>query len=272
MKWNKRLKWIKLSKIIIPIALAISIVFAGFSVFANEAKNFVVDIHNDESTKLSLTYNEDLTELSDHLEIPVLGRYRDVTWDPSAGKQLAYSQTSYAQNIPDDIALQEGVHTVFAEEGVVSFFAFSLYLVKLASRAGTVDMSIDIDEVITGNNAANVHIDEAVRVMVIDGKHRLSDNAATTIYKKAEINDEEEEILKERTRAYSNDYLIKNFESNRCVMQRKGEYTLAPGSVTDGSNVQRFTVVVWLEGWDRECVSEILPESMKMSMTFKGAN
>lgn len=268
VKWNRRLKWIRVSKIIIPIALAISVVFAGFSVFANEAKNFVVDIHYDESASLSLTYNEDLTELTDHLEVPVLGSYRDVTWDPGAGKQLAYSQDGFAENIPDDIAMQEGIHCVFSQKEMISFFSFSFYLVNNSSREVTIDMSVNIDEMITGDNDKNFHVDDAVRFMVIDGKHLLSEKAATTVYKKPEVSAEEEAILKEHTKAYSNDYPIVDFLSNRCILERKGEYTLAPGSVTDRSNVQRFTVVIWLEGWDRECVNEILFESLKMSMSF----
>lgn len=269
MKWNRRLKWIRISKIIIPIALAISVIFAGFSVFANEAKNFVVDINHDESASLSLTYNEDLSNLTDHLEIPVLGRYRDVTWDPSAGENLSYSEDGYAENIPDDIALQEGVHSVFSKSEVISFFSFSFYLVNNSNHATTVDMSVNIDEIVTGNNEKDYHIDDAVRFMVIDGKHRLSEKSATTVYKKAEVDETEEQLLKERTSAYSLDYPVMNFASQSCVLERKGEYTLSPASVTDRSNVRRFTVVIWLEGWDRECVDEIIPESLKMSMSFK---
>lgn len=270
MKWTKRLKWIKLSKIVIPITLAISLVFAGFSVFANEAKNFVVDISQDEGVSLSLTYNEDLSGLTDHLDVPVVGRYRDATWDPSAGKSLAYDPNGFSENIPDDIAMYDGVHSVFSKEKVVSFFSFSFYLVNNSNRAVTVDMSVTIDEVVTSNNANGYHIDDAVRFMVIDGKHLLSDNSATTVYKKAECDEQEEQSLKERTYLYSNDYTVMNFVSQSSVLERKGEYTLSPSTVTDRSNVRRFTVVIWLEGWDRECVDDIMPESMKMSMTFSG--
>lgn len=270
MKWTKRLKWIRLSKIIIPIALAISIVFAGFSVFANEAENFVIKIGNESGINLSLTMNEDLSEQTDHLQVPVQAHYRDVTWDPGAGKNLAYSETEYAKNIPDDIAMQEGVHSVFSYKDMLSFFSFSFYLVNNSERAVTIDMSVNIDEMVTGNNKMNYHIDDAVRFMLIDGKHLLSEKAATTIYKKPEINEEVEAQLKKDTVAYSNDYPIVDFLSSSCLLQRNGEYTLSPGSVTDRSNVQRFTVVIWLEGWDRECKDEILPESLKMSMTFTG--
>lgn len=268
MRWTKRLKWIRLSKIIIPIALAISLVFAGFAVFANEAENFVIKIDDGSGISLALTYNEDLTEQTDHLLVPVLGHYRDVTWDPSAGKQLKYDENAFAENIPDDIALQEGIHTVFSKKEVVSFFSFSFYLVNNSDRAVTINMSVDIDEMVTGSNHEDYHIDDAVRFMVIDGKSLLSENAATVLYKKPEINAEEEAILKDHTKAYSNDYTIKEFISDRRILQRDGEYVLNPASVEDGSNVQRFTVVIWLEGWDRECIDAIRPESLKMSMNF----
>lgn len=268
MRWTKRLKWIRLSKVIIPIALAISLVFAGFAVFANEAENFVIRVDDGNGISLALTYNEDLSEQTDHLTVPVLGHYRDVTWDPSAGTQLSYDPDTYAENIPDDIALQEGVHTVFSKEGVISFFSFSFYLVNNSKRAVTVSMTVDIDELVTGSNREDYHLDDAMRFMLIDGKHRLSEQAATVIYKKPEINAEEEEILRENTKAYSNDYPVMDFVGSRRVLERDGQYTLSPGTVQDGSNVQRFTVIIWLEGWDRECIDAIRPESLKMSMNF----
>ncbi|MGN0812019.1 MAG: hypothetical protein ACI4MQ_00720 [Candidatus Coproplasma sp.] len=274
MKWSKRLKWIRISKIIIPIALAISILFAGFSVFANEAKNFVVDINYDENIKLSLTYNEDLTDLTDHLDVPVLGKYKDVTWDPSAGKNLQYATMGYGTNLPDDIAMQEGVHTVFADKDVVSFFSFSFYLVNSSNRAVDVEISINVDEVVTGNNEYNYHIDDAVRVMLIEGKQKLSESMSNAVvYKKDEVSKEEEDILAKKTEAYSKDYTVDRFASNTCVMKNNELYfpcSLAPGTVSDRSNVKRYTVILWLEGHDRECTEAIYPESMKMSMTFKG--
>lgn len=284
MKWEKRLKWIRISKFVIPIALAISIIFAGFSVFANEAKNFVVDINYDENIKLSLTYNyedaKNLTNLTDHLEVPVLGSYRDVTWDPSAGKSLKYDEITYAENLPDDIAMHDGVHSVFSRDGVVSFFSFSFYLVNSSPVAVDVDISINIDEVVTGNNEYNYHIDEAVRVMLIEGKSLLSSDeckANSVIYKKPEADlsediDEEQELANKAV--YSNmGYTIKPFYSNTCVMQNNEVYfpcTLEPVSVMDESNIKRYTVILWLEGWDRECTEAIYRETMKMSMSFKG--
>lgn len=272
MKWEKRLKWIRISKIVIPIALAISIIFAGFSIFANEAKNFVIDVNYDGSMRLSLTYNEDLTDLTDRLEVPVLGKYDDVTWTPNTDPNRYYDKINYWDNLPDDIAMQDGVHSIFSFDGVVSFFSFSFYLVNNSNNAVDVDISIDIDEMITSDNTENIHIDEAVRVMLIEGKSLLSSDeckANSVIYKKKEISEQEEEELNGRI-DYSS-YTIKNFETNR-VMQNDDYYfpcTLAPASVTDRSNVKRFTVIIWLEGWDRECIDAIFPESMKMSMTFK---
>lgn len=273
MRWSKRLKWIKISKFVIPIALAISIVFAGFSVFATEAKNFVIDVNFDENIKLSLTYNEDLTDLTDHLEVPVLGKYRDVTWTPDTDPDKYYNSSAYSENLPDDIAMHDGVHTVFSREGVVSFFSFSFYLVNSSDNEVNVEISIDIDEVVTGNNAENVHIDDAVRVMLIEGKQLLSQTTNAVIYKKDEINTVEEAELKERTKAYSDYYTISGFDSTTRIMKNDALYfpcKLAPASVTDRSNVKRYTVIIWLEGHDRECIDPILPEAMKMSMTFKG--
>ncbi|MGN0807122.1 MAG: hypothetical protein ACI4MN_01565 [Candidatus Coproplasma sp.] len=273
MKWSKRLKWIKVSKIVIPIALAISIIFAGFSVFANEAKNFVVDVSYNENIKLSLTYYEEdaknLTNLTDHLDVPVLGKYRDVSWVPDSNPDSYYENISYSENLPDDIAMHDGIHTVFSRDEIVSFFSFSFYLVNSSKNKVNVEVSINIDEIVTNNNATNKHVDDALRVMVIEGKHLLSENANTTIYKKDESNEANQQWLDEHI-AY-NAYPIISFKSNTCVMQNdKSMCELAAVGDPDGNNIKRYTIVLWLEGWDYECTDEILPEAMKMSMSFKG--
>lgn len=271
MKWEKRLKWIRVSKLVIPIALAISIVFAGFSVFANEAKNFVIEIQKSGSTSLSLTFNRDLTELTDRLEVPVTGKYRDATWDPEAGETIYYESGGFGKNLPDDIAMYDGVHTIYAYDEVISFYSFSFYVVNNSTTTAVdLDMTIEIEQLVTGNNRENYHIDDALRVMVMEGERLLSDRANVAIYKKAEINVDEEKALAERTSAYSDLYSVQNFVNNTCVMRSEGEYNIAPNTGNDRKHVRRFTIIMWLEGHDRECIDPIISETLKMSMSFRG--
>lgn len=263
MKWTKRLKWLRLSKVIIPIALAISLVFTGFSVYANEAENFVVRIDDSTAAQIALALKDDLSDATSRLYIPVEGRYTNATWSPNNKK---YDPTVFGSQLPDDIAKYEGVHPVYLKKNTIAFYSFSFWLINVGHGAVDIDMSFDIDSMVTANNKLNYHIDDAVRIMLIDGNKEdnvlLSQNNYS-IYKKAEKNEENERYVQQHVE-YNNDNVY-NFISDQCVMERKGDMGFR--SFPAGAK-HRFTVVIWLEGWDVECVDAIWPESLKMSINF----
>lgn len=260
VKWTKRLKWIRISKIVIPIALAISLVFAGFTVYAHEADNFVVRINNDEDVKLSLTLNRDLSGQTSRLVVPVDGFYEDVTYEPS--KQLLYGQKQYDDNLPDDIAKQDGIHNIYCARNEIAFYAFSFWLVNNSERAVDVDMILNIDEMTVGTNRTENHIDDAVRVMIVEDEPLLSDGTYT-VYKKAEKNEENQKYLDGNIK-YGNTV---SFLSDMCIFERSG--LMGYQNVGKGETL-RFTVVIWLEGWDPECIDDILEDNLKMSLDFIG--
>lgn len=260
MRWTKRLKWIRISKIVIPIVLAISLVFAGFTVYAHRANNFVVRINNDEDVKLSLTLNRDLSGQTSRLVVPVDGYFEDVTYEPN--KRLLYGQKQYDDNLPDDIAKQDGIHSIYSGRNEFAFYSFSFWLVNNSERAVDVDMTFKIDEMVTGSNKTDIHIDEAVRVMIIDDEPLLSDETYT-VYKKAEKNEENQKLLESNVK-YGRTV---DFVSDMCVFERAG--LMGYKNVAKGATL-RFTVVIWLEGWDPECIDEILEEDLKMSIDFAG--
>lgn len=274
MKWTKRLKWLRLSKVIIPIALAISIVFAGFAVFADEAENFVIRIDKGNGVNLAISLNEDLSEQTSYLQVPVPTSYTDVTWTPD--ENCLYEKGSYYKNLPDDIAYQEGITPVYYNSGSLAFFAFSFYLINVSSVSAEVEITATIDGMVTGTNSSDYHVDGAVRFMLIEGKHLLSENSNTVIYKKAESSEENAAWLTEEGHIAYGNYPIRNFVTDTCILRRTRDTydditlsALQDGDGTcNGSNVQRFTVVIWLEGWDTECIDAILPETLKMSMSF----
>lgn len=262
MRWTKRLKWLRISKIVIPIALAISIVFAGFTVYAHEAEYFVMRINNDTDVKLALTMNRDLTGQTARLRVPVDGGYEDATYEPDKG--LKYDPSRYMTNLPDDIAKYDGVHTVYEYKNRISFFSFSFWLVNNSSRAVDVDMKFNIDSMTVGTNATDIHIDDAVRVMVVEGEPLLSDESYT-IYKKPEKNEENENYVNGNIR-YDGSKTV-NFASDICVFNREGD--LGYRNLAMGETI-RFTVVLWLEGWDVDCIDTIMTDSLKMSIDFTG--
>lgn len=262
MRWTKRLKLLRISKIVIPIALAVSLVFAGFSVFAKEAENFVLRINNDNEVNLALTLNRDLSEQTSYLRVPVGGSFEDVTYIPDTN--LKYDSKQYMSNLPDDIALQDGVHNVYMHKNKLSFYSFSFYLVNNSARAVDVDMRFNIDSLVVADKNSDIHVDDAVRIMIIDGESLLS-QGAYRIYKKAEKNEENQQHLNENV-LYNNEDAT-DFLSDSCIFERKGE--LGYRNIGIGDTL-RFTVVIWLEGWDEECIDEIMHDSLKMSIDFNG--
>ena len=272
MRWTKRLKWIRASKIIIPIALAISLVFAGFSVYAHEAEFFVLRINNDNDVKLSLSMDRELKEQTARLAVPVDGRYEDTTYTPDTTYTYEkYKKGRYSDyiNLPDDIAKQDGVHSIYEYAGAYSFYSFSFWLINNSERAVDVDMKFNIDSMTIGpNNYSGNHVDEAVRVMVIEGEPLLSEQSYV-VYKKAEKTPEAENELTNELKTnggYDNSKTVP-FESDSCVFNRSGE--LGYLNLGEGKTI-RFTVVIWLEGYDAECVDDIRFDSLKMSIDFRG--
>lgn len=281
MRWTKRLKWIRASKIIIPIALAISLIFAGFSVYAKEAEYFVLRINNGDGVSLALTMNRDLSDQTPRLRVPVSAGYEDATWTPDSS--LKYNPNGFGRNLPNDIAKYDGEHSVYETRGRYSFYSFSFWLVNNSSRAVDVDMRFNIDSMAIGPyNTTNKHIDEAVRVMVIEGEPLLSDPNSYIIYKKAEkpeVKEYEENgqkfmLTNEQwlTRklieqdGYDNTKTV-SFESDICVFDNSGELGIL--NLGEGET-KRFTIVIWLEGWDPECEDPIKGDTLKMSIDFTG--
>ncbi|MDE7076427.1 MAG: hypothetical protein K2O62_03810 [Clostridia bacterium] len=262
MRWTKRLKWIRISKIVIPIALAISLVFAGFTVYAHKAEYFVLRIANDDGVNLALTMNRDLSGQTSRLRVPVNGGYEDATWIPDPDS--VYIPNRYNRNLPNDIAKYDGEHSIYETRGRYSFYSFSFWLVNNSSRAVDVDMRVNIDSVVIKDKESDIHIDDAVRFMLIEHEPLLSDNTYV-IYKKAEKNEENERYLNSNIEYGTHNTV--SFASDICVVNREGD--LGYRNLAAGDTI-RFTVVMWLEGWDPECIDQIIGESLKMSIDFTG--
>lgn len=262
MRWNKRLKILRISKVVIPIALAVSLLFAGFAVFAREAENFVVRVNGPSDVRLVLGFDKDLSDATTHLVAPIGGRYEDVTYTPT--KELLYDDIIYNTNLPDDIAQHEGVHSVYKGKNVLSFYSFSFYLKNESERAVDIDVSLNIDELVVADKKSTHHVDGAVRVMFIEEKPLLSDDTYV-VYKKPEPNEDDETDPENLGMVeYGN---VVPFASDRCVFTRSGDTGYK--SVSAGE-IKRFTLVIWLEGWDPDCIDEVRYDSIKMSMDFTG--
>lgn len=118
-----------------------------------------------------------------------------------------------------------------------NYIAYTFYVKSAGKKAVTYDGAIIIVGVAKG-------VDEAVRVMVYK-------NGEPTVYAKPVKGTDD--VLD-----YGAD---ENFISESIVMRTRTE-DLEPGQM------DKYTIVVWLEGEDPECVNEILNGIMKMKMDF----
>lgn len=141
--------------------------------------------------------------------------------------------------LPDDIDNIDGSHN---RSNGAEFLAYTFYVKNAGEKDVKYSARILIESVSLG-------VDEAARVMVFK-------NGTPTIYakpKKGTTN-----MFETNNGTYDIDKL---FVSSTKIM----EETTEEFKVGD---IDKYTVVVWLEGWDQECVDDILGGDIKMAMDF----
>ncbi len=131
--------------------------------------------------------------------------------------------------IPDDIDSVDGSHNGD------NYIAYTCYLKNTGIESISYIAQVDIDSVTKG-------ADEAVRIMIIK-------NGEKTVYGKAQKGSNEPEP----------DAVA--FPGNTKAMSQQYD-GFAPGAV------DKYTVVIWLEGNDPECIDDIKGGQVRMSMHF----
>lgn len=261
----------RLSRIVIPIALAISLIFVGFTVYADDAQNFVIRARNEGEIRLSLTMNEDLSSQTSVLSVPFTGTQTATTFDPSNQygeyENFFYEEGQNVHNIPNNIAQLAGQHagTYHEEESGTSFTytALSFWLVNNSDRAVDVDIVMSLDGLLTYANDYNHHIDDVLRVMVIEDTPLITDETYT-VYAKAE---DPSHPYHEDAQAQPVNYQTTDFLSDRVIFEKRGDLGLRDFAA---GAIKKFTIVLWLEGNDEQCTNHIFGERAKLSIDFIG--
>lgn len=145
-------------------------------------------------------------------------------------------------DIPFDI--YEGIGTK-NDETNKRYMCFSFYLINNSERAVDYDFTLQIKEV-------TKNVDKALRAMVIAGEDEYREIFAAEETSQASINS-----LMNNT-----DYKTTQFLSDTTVCVKTVRGLEADGAFT------KYTVVLWLEGWDEDCNNGILGSSIKMKMEF----
>ena len=228
-KVKKREALIRILTIVLVLMLLfLSLMFACSS-YVNKAGDFTVTMDKD-------AYNMGII-LSETKDFKQSSRFL-------TGEKCVDMLDTTLEWLPDDLDDIDGSHN---NTNGQSFLAYTFYV----KNAGNVDVDYSAEILI---DSVSLGVDEAMRVMVFH-------NGEPTIYAKPQqgTTDKREENLNDNGESVYD--VDKNFVSNTKVMENEVKM-FRPG------DIDKYTVVVWLEGWDPECVNKILEGEIKMSMKF----
>lgn len=156
-------------------------------------------------------------------------------WDKSISRlnaDIVYDMTNISgQDLPDNIDKINGSHNG------ENYIAYTFYLINAGEDTITYKGEMTIENVTGG-------VDEAIRVSVFQ-------NGEETVYGKTKSDGSGKESDCD-----------KEFESSTVAMSTKRK-DFKPG------DKDKYTVVIWLEGNDPDCVDDIVGGTMKLGMDFK---
>lgn len=238
---NRRRQMMRLLILILLFALlSMSIVFAAAS-FLNKAGRFTINLDPDAFNKhgISISSTADFKNPTIILQGTALENMWNITqeWilnDP--GNKEYYN--------PDDMTYKNfaEIDAIDGDHNGKDYIAYTFWIMNTGSEkdeSTTYSYSIDI-------NSAAKGADEAIRVMVFR-------NGVPTVYGKTPKNP---------SAPYATFGIDEFFVSADKVTQ-----TTRTGFKVGEKD--RYTILIWLEGWDPECVDNIMGGEVKLSMNFK---
>ncbi len=211
---QRRKTFLKVTTVVLLIAVTLLAIAYGLSVFVNKAGNFTVMVPKEFSGSLTLSNTADFAKPTMMIEADVVPEMTNITksW------------------MPDNLHDVDGAHNGD------DYIAHTFYVKNVGEETVDYQAEILIESVALG-------ADEAVRVMVIR-------NGEETVYAKPQKGSTQPEP---ETVAFAS--------NTKVLSQPKADFK--PG------NVDKYTVVIWLEGNDPECVDNIKGGEVKMSMHLR---
>ncbi|MBQ9482409.1 MAG: hypothetical protein IJU84_09605, partial [Clostridia bacterium] len=167
IRWEKRLKHMRISTIAILVSLILLIMFAGFTIYGNKVGNFIINVSND-GVYLTLSVKEDMSERTSRLTFSGLSGQGDATFI----------------DIPSDISTGIGDKT---DKSRLRYMAYSFWLINEGNAS--VDYIMDLNVIDTVGDPLSV-----LRVMVIEGD-KPRDDASNVIFAQPEASAADKEIL-----------------------------------------------------------------------------
>ena len=254
--WIKRLMMMRISKYVLIITLSASLVFAGFTVYGARIGNFNIYMKEGD-VRLALYMKEDKSDLGTHLSVPVLDGMKDTTFEDIAAQNIR-SQIMHGLGPKND-----NVHS--------QYLAFSVVLINLSDKM--VNYTVDLTVVGSSEGRGGKIVESAMRVFVIAErgyeKGSVYDSLATDaekeeyfrngrIYALPEATEENRQRLEENTHYQTEDFIseVQIFHQEEFDLEINEEV--------------KYTVLMWLEGWDADCMNDLFGGRIKMRMDFAG--
>lgn len=235
--WDKRLKWMRASTIAIATSLILLLVFAAFTIYGNQVGSFVINVDDHSNIRLSLSSHEDLSHQTERLAYDSVMELNDTTYEW----------------LPNDISRQ-GIGNVSDMEGC-RYLGYTFYLINNSDRAVDYDMELNLIDVV-GDPLG------MMRAMVIEEDKDTFD-PSNRIFALPESTPERQQELEDDL-ATMKPYQTEDFPI--------GENKLFSINIKDfevgGS--RKYTVVIWLEGCDPDCVNENSGARAKMQLDITG--
>lgn len=230
IRWEKRLKHMRISTIAILVSLILLIMFAGFTIYGNKVGNFIINVSNGE-VRIALSVKEDMSE-----------RTSRIAFNGLQGQ----GETTYS-DLPSDISSGMGDKS---DRLVNRYLAYSFWLINESDRG--VDYVMDLNVIDTVGDPLSI-----IRVMVIEGD-KPRDDASNVIFAKAEPSESENERLIAELNRYGY-YETQPITSNGKIFSIRGR-DLPP------KIGQKYTIVIWNEGCDPQCNDDRLGDRVKMQI------
>lgn len=150
MHWGSRLKFRSIAKIALAVTLALSVVFAGFTIYGSQVGNFLVSIDQDSNLNLSLFEDEQMGTPQEILNFACVQDQTNATYQTEHGMDI----TAEIENIEEGL----GDKNDYKER---KYSAFSFLLQNKSKVDANIEMEISI-------KAVNRNVDKCVRIMIIE--------------------------------------------------------------------------------------------------------
>lgn len=229
-RWPLRLFLKKFSWLIIALTGIPLLILMGFSLYGNSVGDLVVSINANTVRSLSLS------------ETGEFGTLDSTTLLAAEGIKDIRDSTYYF--IPENITEGNGLKS---DKNENFYFAYSFYLKNVSNVSVGYSVVLKLDEQTKG-------VDKAIRIMVI------IDDAQPLIFARPKA-DGSAEVLESDGNAIKKSYTTIPFTEN--------EAEIINQPVSEVNSIQKYTVVMWLEGFDEDCKEEIIGGKFSASLTFK---